>query len=80
MNYTKNRQENRCNVMKLPPDVRCMMTSSCNHSGGNFFQYFFDESVTFASNIFKVSLLVNVMVLLKVSLATTLPKQVVLVS
>ena len=39
----------------------------------------FDVNVTFASNIFKVSLLVNVMVLLKVSLAITLPKQLVLV-
>ena len=39
----------------------------------------FYQSVTFASNTFKVSLLVNVMVLRKVSLSITTPKQVVLV-
>ena len=39
----------------------------------------FSESVTFAPNVFKVSLLVKVMVLVKVSLSITLPKQVVLV-
>ena len=39
----------------------------------------FCQSVTFASNVFKVSLLVKVMVLRKVSLSITVPKQVVLV-
>jgi hypothetical protein len=39
----------------------------------------FDESITFASNILKVNLLVKVVALRKVSLSITLPKQVVLV-
>jgi hypothetical protein len=56
-----------------------MIASSCNHSEGNYFLCCYDESVTFVSNVFKVSFLVEVMVLLKVSLAITTPKQVVLV-
>jgi len=40
----------------------------------------FGKSVTFASNIFKVSLLGKVMVLRKVPLAITIPKQLVLLS
>ena len=39
----------------------------------------FGESVTFPSNIFIVSLLIKVMVLRKVSLSITTPKQLVLV-
>ena len=39
----------------------------------------FGKSVTFASNVFKVNLLDKVMVLRKVSLSITIPKQVVLV-
>ena len=39
----------------------------------------FGKSVTFASNAFKIRLLVKVMALRKVSLSITLPKQVVLV-
>ena len=38
------------------------------------------QSIAFASNVFKVSLLVKVMVLRKVPLSITLPKQLVLVS
>jgi len=39
----------------------------------------FGKSVTSTSNVFKVSLLIKVMVLRKVSLSITTPKQVVLV-
>ena len=56
-----------------------MMAFSCNHTSEKIFMAVFDESVTFDSNILKVSLLGKVIVIRKVSLSITLPKQLVLV-